>query len=70
MLLRHEVECASHYLYISQLDETLRAQYLKRLSDEHHEILAACRARDVNRLTSAIRHHVQQTALTIVESIS
>ena len=59
-----------HHLYISHLDEASRAQYLQRLSAEHHEILASCRARDVDRLTSAIRQHVQKTAVTIVNSIS
>ena len=59
-----------HHLYISRLDDESRDHYLQRLSAEHAEIVAACRARDVDRLTSAIRQHVQKTAATIVDSIS
>lgn len=58
-----------HVLYMSQLEGEERAAYLTRLADEHHEILRACRARDLNRLAKAIRNHIEHTAATIVASI-
>lgn len=58
-----------HCLYMSQLEGTARAAYLQRLAREHHKILDACRARDLGRLTKAIRDHIERTAATIVTSI-
>lgn len=58
-----------HVLYMSRLEGEERVLYLARLADEHHQILRACRARDLNRLTKAIREHIEHTAATIVASI-
>lgn len=59
-----------HYVYMSGLDAETRERYLRRLSAEHRDILAACRARDAKRLRRAIRQHIQTTAETIVASIA
>jgi DNA-binding GntR family transcriptional regulator len=58
-----------HSHYMSTLDEAERDAYHRRLSEEHQEILAACRARDLERLGRAVRAHLEHTAEAIVGSI-
>lgn len=59
-----------HRAYMARLDRDERAEYLLRLWSEHQEILAACRARDRQRLVKTIREHIENIAGRIVESMS
>jgi DNA-binding GntR family transcriptional regulator len=59
-----------HRAYMSSLDQEEREKYVQRLWAEHQEILAACRARDRDRLVATIREHIENIAARIVESMA
>jgi DNA-binding GntR family transcriptional regulator len=41
----------------------------ERLDEEHREILAACQARDAARAAAAVRNHISQTILHIMQAL-